>query len=152
MSHKKILVFALLIAAALVWLLVSDKNYFKSRDQDQRVPDKITRTEVPADQVPEGFPSEVPIEAGAKITQNFEADLSSGSHQSTRAFESKKTVAQNYALYTDFLTKNGWAITAKSESADLSSIFAEKNDSQLAVNISRNKLTSVVTVDLSFVK
>ncbi len=110
---------------------------------------KVAKKEVSADEAPAGFPQGVPIEAGATIIQNYEAEVSDGRHQATRAFVSGKTVAQNYQVYLDFLTSDGWEIKNKSGTETVASLYAVKSDSELTVSITKNAVTGVVTVDLS---
>jgi len=144
----------IILSAALVIVVLGAVYYFLS---DRQQPGEesgqpwVTRTEVPIDEVPAGFPADLPIEQGAAITSNFSAQASDGRIQDTRAFESAKTVKQNFTLYSDFLTQNGWTITTSSETEMLSSIFATKDSGELAVNISKNILTGKVVVDLSFI-
>lgn len=83
------------------------------------------------------------------IVQNYEADISDGRHQATRVFESAKTVAQNYQLYLDFLTEDGWEAQNKSQAETVASLYAVKTGSELTVSITKNAVTGAVTVDLS---
>lgn len=114
-------------------------------------PQKVTRQEVPKEQAPSGFPADIPIETGAKITQNFLAKVSDGRTQATRVFESKKTVKQNYDLYASFLTKNTWKTDGSSETPNLSSLLATKGGSQLTINIAKNTISGIVTVELNYI-
>lgn len=139
-------IIATVIAVAFVYFFLAIL-----RTKSNRSLGPIIKTEIDRNQAPTGFPKELPIESGAVIVQNYEAQAPTGQHQATRVFESKKTVAQNYKLYLDYLTKNGWQIKAKTESPALSSIFAVKADGFLTINISKNAITNSVTVDLSLV-
>lgn len=151
---RKILLSVLGVAVVVgAYYLISEYGGIKparqSTNQSKEKDFSVAKKEVAANQAPSGFPSDVPIEAGATIIQNYEADVSDGRHQATRVFQSSKTVAQNYQLYLDFLTKNGWTVSNKSETETIASLYAVKAGSELTVSITKNSVTGVVTVDLS---
>src|SRR5579862_5803833 len=60
----------------------------------------VTQTAVDPKTLPQDFPANIPLEKGATVTQNYNAQSISGQYQATRAFESKKSVADNDKLYT----------------------------------------------------
>lgn len=109
----------------------------------------VVKKEVDASQTPSGFPAEIPIEAGAAIVQNYEAEISDGRHQATRVFQSSKTVAENYELYLDFMNKDGWEVQSQSQAETVASLYGVKAGSELTVSITKNTVTGAVTVGLS---
>lgn len=129
----------------------TEKTGRESKETSETKEFAVTKKEVPANEAPSGFPSEVPIEAGAKITQNYEADTTDGRHQATRTFESSRTVAQNYQTYLNFLTQNGWEVTNKLQTDNLASVFGKKDDAELSATISKNSISGVVSVELSHI-
>ena len=148
-----VVIIAVLLVAAIALSSKKVRQTFPSwfsAKNTQQIP-KVTKVEVPKSQAPAGFPSDLPIEKGAVLTQNFEADTSVGQHQATRQFESKKTVSENYALYADYFKTSGWTVLAKSPGDTLSTIAAKKGEGSLTVNISKDPAGKKVTVDLSFV-
>ena len=96
----------------------------------------VVTTPVPQGALPQQFPSDIPLEAGAQITLNYNAINAAGNFQASREFISKKTVAENYALYQTVLKDNGWNITgtqAGVSAGDL--IFATKGSNNLNIRI-----------------
>ncbi len=104
----------------------------------------VPQTAVPETKLPDRFPSDVPIEAGAQITQNFNAVNSSGKFQASREFISKKTVEENYTLYQAVLKQNGWTVTSTTTSSVQSIILATKGADSLNIRIySSNNIVKV---------
>lgn len=68
-------------------------------------------TDVDKSKLPERFPTELPIEAGAAITYNYNAMNSKGMFQATREFVSAKSVDDNFAFYQDVLKKSNWTVS-----------------------------------------
>lgn len=85
--------------------------------------------------VPTDFPTNIPIEEGVKAEQSYSLNYA-GQKQLTIVFASAKTVKENYALYTDFLAKEGWTVSNKYESPKLSSLYGIKGSDDINVTIS----------------
>jgi len=157
MNKKTLLtvIVVVLVAAAVYFLFIKGDGGLIGQKISQNARPKpsfeVTKTDVSPSEKPSGFPASVSIEKGATITQNYEADTTDGRHQSTRVFESSKTVAQNYKIYMDSLSQNGWTIKNKLQTDNLASIFASKQGFDLSVTISKNSITGKVTVSLSAV-
>ena len=109
----------------------------------------VKTTEVNNDKLPDKFPSDIPIESGATITQNYNATTTDGRYQATRAFETKKSLAENLALYTQYLQTNGWTIKATIDQPTYKMVTASKDKQQLQISISENSTSKVVTVTIS---
>lgn len=71
---------------------------------------------------PANFPTNIPLEKGVKVEQSYALDYT-GQKQLTLVFLSTKTVAQNYALYRDFLKKQNWKVGNKYEGEKLSFLY-----------------------------
>ncbi len=112
----------------------------------------VTKKQVETAKLPSGLPSDVPIEAGAKILQNYTATTSDGKIQATRIFETSKSLDDNAKVYTDYLVKNNWKITTKTTIERLRSIAAVKGDLYININIGENSVTKVRTVDISILQ
>ncbi len=110
---------------------------------------KVQKTEVPTSQLPQQFPSDIPIESGAKIVQNYNASAEDGRFQATRVFETKKTLSANYTLYKDFFSKNGWTVLTTLDQPTLKVVSAKKNNANAQVTINENSVTKIKTVDIS---
>lgn len=108
---------------------------------------KIDKKDFAADQVPDRFPSELlALEQGATLVQNYNASVVDGRFQATRAYETKKSLADAVKIYRDFFTKNAWKIEDSLDQAKLKVIIATKNNVQVLVNIDENATTKVHTV------
>lgn len=113
----------------------------------------VTLTEVSKTTVPERFPANFPLEKGADVRSNYTAQTAN-SFQSSRAFSSKKTVAENYFLYSAFLKKDGWKILSSIDHPDSKFLYAQKGPHEF-VTIAIDKVTTdgktTVEVSASFV-
>jgi len=85
--------------------------------------------------MPTDFPADVPLESGAQVEQSYSLDYS-GQKQLTYVFMSRKTVEENYTLYTDFLNEQSWDLVNSYESPALSSLYGRKEGSDINVTIS----------------
>lgn len=102
-------------------------------------------------QVPRSFPTQIPIETGAKIINSYNATSPDGRLQATQVFESSKSVSANFKLYNDYLVKNNWKILAQdSTKTNLQAIIAQNASGILGVTIHGTNDPSKSIVDLSF--
>ncbi|MBL8030206.1 MAG: hypothetical protein JNN11_03085 [Candidatus Doudnabacteria bacterium] len=107
-------------------------------------------TDVPAQTLPEGFVVGFPLEANAVVLNNTSANTAVGL-QSSRMFVSKKSVEENYKIYSDYLTKNKWKVLASVNDTSLKSISAESpKRERLDLAISKNSVSGQVQVDIVF--
>lgn len=147
--HKAFLAAAIIIAVALVVFIVMVAFPIRNADKKMAVkPSQQKKTELPVSQTPAKFPAEVPIEKGAKILQNYNIS-DADSLQATRVFETTKSLDENFNLYKEFFTKNGWTIINTLNQPQLKVISATKEDFHAQVTIAENA-KKVKTVDLSF--
>jgi hypothetical protein len=114
---------------------------------------EVKETPVDPTRLPEGFPREIPLETGSVVVQNYNATTTGSSNtvttQSTRAFESKKSVEKNFQLYQDFFLKNDWLINTTNEGQGYKSLSAQKSGVTVRVHISQNSITNIVTVNIT---
>lgn len=141
---------AVVVLATLLFLGI--KYFFNEKEVIVPVEEKpeVTISPVEAQNLPEKFPANFPLEKDVPINANYNAEAS-GSFQSTRQFISKKTLAENYKLYTDYLKKDGWTITATLDTEDVKSIFAQKGRVSITITMNKNSMSGENTVDISFV-
>ncbi len=118
----------------------------KTSSQEELV---VLKNEVSTNKLPDQFPTTVPIESGAEITQNYNASTPDGRFQSTRAFVTTKSLADNLKTYQDYLKSNGWKVLATIDEETYKMILGTKDQSQLQVSISENTISKVKTVDIS---
>jgi len=113
-------------------------------------PLKVSQTNVPVTSLPQDFPSDIPLEAGAVVTQNYNATASNGLFQASRVFTSKNTAASNITLYTNFLNSNGWDIVSTLNNNSIKVVSATKAGANLQVSVvptASNTKTSSVAID-----
>ena len=103
--------------------------------------------------VPEGLPSNLPMEAGAKVLQNYSGSNPANSDKyAIRVFVSNKTIQQNFEIYKKYASENGWAITSSVDQAaipNVKSFSATKANAKLDVLISVNP-DNQVTVNITY--
>lgn len=96
---------------------------------------KVTLAPVDKTVLPERFPSDIPLEAGAAIIFNYNAVNVAGQFQASREFVSKKSMADNLSLYQTSLKASGWTITSVSDQPTQKLIFANKGGNYLNIRI-----------------
>ncbi len=98
-------------------------------------------------QLPPGLPENIILESGVKITQSFTATSPDGKVQSTVGFDSSNTVRENFDLYKNYLSKNGWKLVQTADdTADHKAILANNANGYLTVNISKGETESVESI------
>jgi len=107
MDNKKwkiaiVIVVVILVIGIGTWL------YLRSMTAGNGLANKVVN--VPASQLPNDFPSIIPIEKGAVIVSNFNASAPNGQVQATRSFDSAKSVAENLRFYELYIltSRSGW--------------------------------------------
>lgn len=143
MSKKVILVIILIVLLAVVILVVTGMNKATPAPQPVKssqtnvttAPAPVKLTEVDKTKLPDRFPADVPIEAGATITLNYNAVNAKGLFQASREFVSKKSMADNFTLYQKALTASGWTITSAMDQPNQKIILATKGANNLNIRI-----------------
>ncbi len=152
MHSKKLLwVFAVIGGLAVLVMLVA-LVWLKQQDSGTDVKPaelKLEKQDVPTTRLPDKLPADIPQEPGAKVTQNYTATTNDGRLQSTRVFETAKTLDENVKIYTDYLKKNGWTIGAGADLKDVKAISASKGDLALQITIAQNNVNQIKTVNIS---
>jgi len=134
---KKILIIVIIILVVVFGAILLMKVKVNiSGNPSSASPTAVPVEAVSPSQLPQQFPADIPLEAGAQVTLNYNATNAAGNFQASREFISKKTIAENYAFYQAALKDNGWSITgtqAGTPAGDL--IFATKGTSNLNIRI-----------------
>jgi hypothetical protein len=110
-----------------------------AQDQLQDESNKVQvpeRTEFNTD-VPTDFPTDIPLEKEAKVEQSYGLSYD-GQKQLSIVFLSSKAVKDNFTLYTDFLSEQGWSVTNKYESEKLASLYGTKENNEINVTVNEN--------------
>lgn len=153
----------LLLVMLIAFILIGASQYrqiIDEQSQSQAVPQTTTPPEPVPDfqrvdfgtNVPEDFPTDIPIETGSNVEQSYGLSYV-GQKQLTIVFLSTKTVAENYTLYTDFLKEPDWIVSNKYESPTLSSLYGTKENNDINITISEDTETgSKSQVSISVLK
>lgn len=143
---KKVFVFLLILI--LIGVAVTAYFYYlnprQTTDSDnqnnssQNAGGFSSKQEVEPTKNPEKFPTDVPIESGARITQNYNASTTDGRFQATKEFQTNKTLAENLTIYRSYLESNGWEIRSTVDQENYKMIFGVKGNADLQVSMDYN--------------
>lgn len=146
-TKLKIVAIVVVLVALVLFISVKFSGIQKNSTKQENF--TVTRTEVDKSKLPEKFPIDIPIEAKAKVTDNYNALATNGMSQATRRFETAKTLDANFKLYSDFFSKNGWQTTNTINQPKLKIVFVAKGGTNAQVTMAENSVTKKKTVDIS---
>jgi hypothetical protein len=150
-----VLILAVVVAVGYIHYYPASKTAKQpaasSQVQTAPAPPAVSQTNVDASKLPAGFPADIPLEAGAQITQNFTAQANTGLSQATRVWVTTKTLDQEFQVYQTFFgaAKNGWTVQNTVNQPGIKAITAGKGKVQVTVNIIQNSVTKQNTVNIS---
>jgi hypothetical protein len=154
MQNKKFTLWAVVVLVVVLALVLVIRSSKKPQSGTGNKPAsgslQVTKTEVPPGTAPQGFPADIPIEAGAKITQNYNATAGNGLFQATRVFDSSKSMDQNFAIYSDYLKSAGWTVVNTLNLSTTKVLAAKKGAANLQITIAQNTVTKVISVSISY--
>jgi len=105
----------------------------------------VTSTEVPV-----AFPADIPWETGVKILQNFQIkNTVTGKTQSTRVYDSAKTVDQNFTIYQSYLKNGGWVVKSALSQPNIKNLDAAKGSARMTITIGKDP-TGKVMVNVTY--
>jgi hypothetical protein len=128
-SKKMIVVFAVIGAIAvlaMVLAVVLRKDSAPPLTQEVNPVANFKKEEIPPSQFPRQFPTDLPIEEGAIVVENFATTFENGTFQATRSYKSKNSPATNYRTFTDFFRTGDWEILLTSDTAAKKIITAKR--------------------------
>lgn len=152
-SRKIIWVFAAVGVLAVLFVLaagLANKKDLAGRQTTPTPKFAVTQQDIDSTKLPDKFPVGFPQETGAKITQNYQATAPDGRQQSTRTFESAKSLDENLKIYQDYFKKNNWTINDTNSAENYRSILASKDGLLIQVAIDQNA-SKVVTVNTTII-
>lgn len=152
--HLKLIISLAFLLLALIFFVAFYNLKFNKIEKITYTPEQvqIVKKPVSTDKLPELFLKSIPLEVGAKITQNYNATSANGRFQATRTFETKKTLDENIKIYQDFLKKDGWNIKSIIDETNYKMIFAHKESFDIQVSLNNNTVSGINTVDISLTK
>lgn len=108
----------------------------------------VQREVLPAGKKPSIFPEDLPLEADAEIIQNENVGIN-GIRQGRMQFITKKTAAENFDIYKNYLTNNQWEIVSTADTEGFKSITARKGYYTFSGIFETNSLTLKNNVNLA---
>lgn len=150
LQSRKLVWTFVVVAVLVIGLGVVAALLKRQNNTDRVVTMHINKYEVPLGQLPDKFPTNLPAEAGAKVTQNYTSTTPDGRFQATRTYETAKTLDENYSLYQDYFQKNGWQLQTGEDGKDIKLVSASKDGLKALVTITANQSTKVRVVDVTF--
>jgi len=164
-SKKVIWIFGIIAALAIIATVVTKysvklKSGSSVADDAKKAAElkasPTIQTEAVADnKLPDTFPSDIPIEKGAKITSNYNGTLSDGSFQGTLVFKSAKSVDDNYTLYQNYFKSHNWIVSGGPSLQDQGNgktLLATKDYFQAQVTINSVPTDKQNTVSITIVE
>ena len=145
-----ILIVGVLVAAAVIFMVYKPSSEVPANNKpgDTTSQEESKPTNVDPSQLPERFPAGMPLEEGAQVTQNYNLNKS-GYFQSSRAFVTTKSVADNMKIYEKFFGTDGWTIIQKMDEQGVHTLVATKGDTRAHVDVVDNSNTGARTVEIT---
>ena len=152
---KKYLVGVIIIIALAIGVTMVVMPFVKDEDPASSMSDSQNNTttkisEVNENALPSKFPINIPLESNAKITQNYNATTDDGVFQASRGFVSNKTIDENFAIYSKFITTNGWRIKSSKNDPNYKMLTGVKGNAEIQVTISLSEIDKTNTVVISY--
>ncbi len=116
------------VVAAVVWYIVSPGT-------------PAAKPAVPATYAPQGqlipnFPQQLVLGTGTAVTNSYVINYSSSTNQYTAQWDSSSSMATLYAMYKQYLPKNGWTLTNDvANIPTLRAVAAEEGTASMSVVI-----------------
>lgn len=145
--HRKLLIIAGVLAVAVIILVAF---YFFTQNTTQKPSFSSEKKVLSSNDIPSGFPSDFPVEAGSSVIQNYESTTNDGRKQSTRITTSNKTSQEAVKVYQEFFIARGWieVSTLNSDPNSFKAIF-RKDNSGLSVTAHEDATTKKNTVEVT---
>lgn len=114
----------------------------------------IIVTPVAPGQMPANFPTNLPVEEGAKLLQNYVADAPDNRNQATQVYTTKKSLSENVKIYAEYLQGNGWVIKTQTDNPKYKMLYAEKGTARIQIDLTEQAppLTNTVGISITTVK
>lgn len=150
MSKKKIIIFVILLLLTIVAAVYYFTLQKGGQEQIRAESRKVEKNNVDFAALPQKFPSNIPIEEGARLTQNYNSTTADGRFQATRAFETKASLDQNLRLYTDFLKADGWKVDGTTNNENYKMVYGSKENTALMITMDHNQANDLKTISIIY--
>ncbi len=148
MPNQKKIFFIALAAAVIVlavWIILSLPAGKNGQKEENIVTPQITQTLEGA--LPEGFPTDIPLNGKTAITQSYSATYpNSTAKQATISFTSSKSSKDNFAFYKKWASDNEWQIINQTDQDAIKSLYLKKDNSDI------NLVITPDSINISYVR
>lgn len=111
---------------------------------------QYTKTDLPANKLPEVFPKDLIQEKGPMILESYQAEIKDRFQtQYTLKYITKKSVDENFKLYQKYFNDNQWYILNKDQKENFAIIRATKDLDSITVMHTINQTNGVQIIDLT---
>jgi hypothetical protein len=94
-----------------------------------------------------GFPSDLPMQTGNQVLQNYEAESNDGRLQSTKKFTTSLSVTQALQTYTNFFISKDWL--RNTDGALASPVLMRRGSNVLMISVSQDSTDSDTIVEIT---
>lgn len=116
-------------------------------------PFTVEKKDLAPNQLPQGFPKDLPVEAGSSVIQNYEATTTDGRKQSTRISTTNKTLIQAVKVYQDFFLSLSWTkISTTNPDVDTVNALFRRKDDVLLITGRTDVSSKDKTVELTLIE
>jgi hypothetical protein len=158
MSSKKFIVGFIIFAIIVVVFAGVSAWWLRGRQQvaEQNKANTPTdkpyaiKSDVAFTKLPQKFPADIPLEAGALVTQNYNATTPDGQFQATRMFVTAKSLDENLAIYTAYFKKAGWDVKSTVNQPAIKMLYGVKGKMRLQFETAEVPATKQRTVTISY--
>jgi len=152
-SKKIVWVFAVIgivIVVLAIVMVVINRQIVKPKTNTKTAAElKVNREEVPPATLPKNFPTDIPVEKDAKVIQNYTATTNGGGLQSTREFETKRTLVDSYKIYKTYFQQNGWQLSGGVDDTYVKVVSANKDNLTATVTMDYNLKNNTKTIEIT---
>lgn len=141
-----IVMVVLVIIGSLAYFLTQKYSPLSGR---KSMESGIAITEIAPGQMPANFPSNLPIEEGAKLLQNYAANAPDNRTQATQVYTTKKSLSENLKIYSEYLQGNGWIIKTQTDNPKYKMLYAAKGEDRLQIDLTEQAAPLTNTVGIS---
>ncbi|MBL8030204.1 MAG: hypothetical protein JNN11_03075 [Candidatus Doudnabacteria bacterium] len=150
--NKKILTLIVLLLAlggVILWYTKLPKKEVKAPEVKETTLEQPLPKPVEHSKLPEKFIAGFLLEENVTVTDNYNSETDK-IFQATRQYVSKKSLAENYKLFENYLNSNSWKIVSRAQNEQYRILSAEKDGTMVTVSMTANALEKQNIVDITF--
>lgn len=151
--NKKLLIIVpifVLILAILCYFLWSKNHSTPTQKPVEHF--GIEKKDLGQEQVPSGFPQDVPVLTGSQLVQNYESTAPDGRKQSTMKFANIKSLTDASATYQKYFEKLGWTAVKLEGNTSTSPILMSKGDASLMIDAKVDPASGSNSIELTLLE